>query len=126
MKFLTRKMVKPADLNSNNTLFGGQILRWVDEEAAIFAACQLGTKRIVTKYISEVDFVAPSRQGEVIEIGVEAVKFGKSSLTLCVMVRNKDTKQTVVKIDRIVFVTVDEDGKPTGHGKTGYDDAAEQ
>ena len=120
MKFRTRKMVKPADLNSNNTLFGGQILRWVDEEAAIFAACQLNTKRIVTKYISEVDFVAPSRQGEVIEIGMDVVKFGKSSLTLCVMVRNKDTKQTVVKIDRIVFVAVDECGKPTSHGKTEY------
>lgn len=34
MNFHTRKWVKPEDLNPNGTLFGGSLLRWIDEEAA--------------------------------------------------------------------------------------------
>ena len=37
MNFHTRKWVKPEDLNPNGTLFGGSLLRWIDEEAAIYA-----------------------------------------------------------------------------------------
>lgn len=118
MEFRTRKLVQPADLNAHNTLFGGQMLRWIDEEAAIFAYCQLETPHIVTKFISEVNFVAPARQGDIVEIGMEVVKFGETSITLRCEARNKNTKKTIVVIDRIVFVAVNEEGKSIPHGKT--------
>jgi acyl-CoA hydrolase len=35
MRFLTRKLVQPGDLNAGGTLFGGRCLTWIDEEAAI-------------------------------------------------------------------------------------------
>ena len=41
MKFRTRKLIKPEDLNARGTLFGGQMLKWIDEEASIFTNCQL-------------------------------------------------------------------------------------
>ncbi len=47
MRYHTRKMVKPEDLNSNNTLFGGRVLEWIDEEAALYAMIQLENKRVV-------------------------------------------------------------------------------
>ena len=50
MEFRTRKLIKPEDLNANNTLFGGKLLLWIDEEAAIFAMCKLDTKKLVTKF----------------------------------------------------------------------------
>ena len=31
--------------------------------------------------------------------------------------RNKNTKQSIIKIDEIVFVLLDENGKPKPHGK---------
>ena len=34
---LVRKWVKPEDLNQHGALFGGRLLQWVDEEAAIVA-----------------------------------------------------------------------------------------
>jgi len=37
MKFYSRKWIKPEDLNPNGSLFGGRLLSWIDEEAAIFA-----------------------------------------------------------------------------------------
>ena len=52
MKFLTRKLVTPADLNPRGTLHGGQLLKWIDEEGGIHAALELQTGLIVTKYIS--------------------------------------------------------------------------
>src|SRR5699024_2988381 len=58
MNFYTRKWVRPEDLNANGTLFGGSLLRWIDEEAAIYAIIQLGNHRVVTKLISEIDFRA--------------------------------------------------------------------
>ena len=56
MNFYTRKWVRPEDLNANGSLFGGSLLRWIDEEAAIYAIIQLGNHRVVTKLISEIDF----------------------------------------------------------------------
>lgn len=118
MNFYSRKLIKPEDLNPSGTLFGGSVLRWVDEEAAIFVYCQLGKGTVVTKYMSEIDFVSSARMGDVIEIGMEVVKFGTTSITIKCEVRNKFTKDTIIRIDEIVFVHVDEDGKPSPHGKT--------
>jgi acyl-CoA hydrolase len=44
------------------------------------------------------------------------VQFGNTSVTISCEVRNKDTKQTIIKIDKIVFVAVDENGRPKPHG----------
>jgi acyl-CoA hydrolase len=118
MNFYTRKMVKPEDLNSNNTLFGGSLLRWIDEESAIYAIIQLGTNRCVTKFMSEINFVSSARQGDIVEIGIKATSFGRTSLTLLCEVRNKITHKTILTIDKIVYVSVDEDGSPVPHGRT--------
>ncbi len=118
MQFRTRKMIAARDLNSNGSLFGGRVLDWIDEEAFIYASCQLESESIVTRTMSEINFIATGRQGDVIEIGMEAVDFGRTSVTLRCEVRNRRTKKTITAVDRIVFVLVDRDGRPTPHGKT--------
>lgn len=118
MNFHTRKWVKPEDLNPNQTLFGGSLLKWIDEEAAIYAIIQLDTQRCVTKYISEINFVSSAKQGDIIELGMEAIHFGNSSITLKCEVRNKLTRKTILAVDKIVFVALDELGQPMKHGKT--------
>jgi acyl-CoA hydrolase len=118
MNFHTRKWVKPGDLNPNQTLFGGSLLRWIDEEAVIYAIVQLENHHVVTKYISEINFIAAPRQGDIIELGIEATHFGKTSLTMRCEVRNKLTRQPVLAIDKLVFVNLDTQGNPAPHGKT--------
>ncbi|MCT4698757.1 MULTISPECIES: acyl-CoA thioesterase [Tenacibaculum] len=118
MKFNTRKWVKPEDLNPNGTLFGGRLLQWIDEELGIYAIIQLEIPRTVTKFMSEIDFVSSAKQGDIIEIGIEVVKFGSSSITLNCEVRNKLTHKTIIEIDKIVMVSLGEDGNPISHGKT--------
>jgi acyl-CoA hydrolase len=118
MNFHTRKWIKPEDLNPNETLFGGRLLEWIDEEAALYAIIQLENPRTVTKYMSEIDFRASAKKGDIIEIGLEVTKFGRASLTLKCEVRNKMTREVIISIERIVMVGLDEHGNAKPHGKT--------
>ncbi|SCY09359.1 acyl-CoA thioesterase [Flavobacterium caeni] len=117
MLFHTRKWVKPEDLNPNGTLFGGKLLAWIDEELALFSIIQLENTRIVTKHMSEINFRSSARQGDIIEIGIDAVKFGNTSITLKCEVRNIMTREVIITVDSITMVALGDDGKPKGHGK---------
>jgi len=118
MEFHTRKLIKPGDLNANNTLFGGALLRWIDEEAGIYAMSKLNTKQVVTKYISEIDFVSSAKQGDVIEIGLKFISIGTTSISFSCIVRNVFTMKTILSIEKIVFVKIDDNEKPVPHGIT--------
>jgi acyl-CoA hydrolase len=118
IRFRTRKWVRPEDLNANGTLFGGSLLKWIDEEATIYAIVQMGNRRVVTKIMSEINFVASAQEGDIIEMGLTATEFGRSSLTMRAEVRNMITRNSILTVDRIVFVNLDEDGRPAPHGYT--------
>ena len=119
MRFLSRRLVMPNDLNYANSLFGGRALEWIDEEAAIYAICQLETNCLVTKHIGEINFESPAMQGDVVEFGLVTKRVGKSSITITCLVRNKATKKTICLADDIVFVKVDPETRlPIPHGKT--------
>ncbi|AXG74710.1 acyl-CoA thioesterase [Flavobacterium arcticum] len=118
MRFHTRKWVKPEDLNPNGTLFGGKLLAWIDEEAALYSIVQLENQRVVTKHMSEINFMSSAKQGDIVEIGMEVVRFGKTSIVLKSEVRNKMTRETIIKVDTITMVNLDSSGKSLPHGKT--------
>jgi acyl-CoA hydrolase len=118
LNFHTRKWVKPEDLNPNHTLFGGRLLQWIDEEAVIYAIVQLENQHVVTKYISEINFISAPKQGDIIELGIVATHFGRTSLTLRCEVRNKLNHQPILTIEKLVFVNLGLDGVPEPHGKT--------
>jgi acyl-CoA hydrolase len=118
IRFRTRKWVRPEDLNANGTLFGGSLLKWIDEEATIYAIVQMGNRRVVTKIMSEINFVASAQEGDIIEMGLTATDFGRSSLTMRAEVRNMITRNSILTVDRIVFVNLGDDGRPAPHGFT--------
>ncbi len=118
MRFHTRKWVKPEDLNANGTLFGGKLLAWIDEEAALYSIMQLENPKVVTKFMSEINFMSAAKQGDIVEIGIDVIKFGTSSLVLKCEVRNMMTREKIITIDNITMVNLDEDGKSKPHGKT--------
>lgn len=117
--YRSRRMVKGEDLNGAGNLFGGKALAWIDEEAAIYAYCQLrDSKNIVTKAMSSVNFKAPAKLGDIIEIGCSVVSFGTTSITVRCSMRNKTTQQEILNIERITFVNLDDNGKPIPHNHT--------
>jgi acyl-CoA thioesterase YciA len=116
INFRSRKWVKPEDLNPNGSLFGGSLLKWIDEEAAIYAILQLGNGRVVTKLISEINFVSSAKEGELIEMGLRATHFGRTSITMRAEVRNMISRKSILTIEKIVFVNLGKDGRPQPHG----------
>ena len=79
---------------------------------------KLDSKEIVTKFISEINFVNSAKQGDVIEIGLAFTSIGRTSITFSCMVRNVFTKKTIISIEKLVFVKIDNNGKPMPHSKT--------
>ena len=116
MKYYTRRFIRPNDLNMSHRLFGGQLLSWIDEESAIYAACQMKHERVVTKYMSEIDFKYSAGTGDILEFGLEVVTAGNTSLTSRCEVRHKISQVVIITVERIVFVAVDSEGRPTPHG----------
>ena len=51
-------LVQPAHLNGGNRLFGGTLLNWIDEVAAIVAMRHAGVKTVTTAAIDQLEFKA--------------------------------------------------------------------
>ena len=73
---------------------------------------QLDNRKIVTKYISEIDFISAPKQGDIVEIGIIATKFGRTSLTLKCEVRDKINRTRILTIENIIFVNLNENEDP--------------
>src|SRR6476620_1887448 len=112
MNFHTRKWVKPEDLNPNRSLFGGRLLQWIDEEAVIYAIVQLENTRIVTKIISAINFIKAPNECDIIEIGIVATHFGRTSLNMRCEVRNMLALEAILRIEKLVSVNLDANGEP--------------
>lgn len=115
-----RKLVMYADLNAAGTIFGGQLVSWMDEAAAIYAGEKMQTRRIVTKKIAELVFNEPANLGDLLEIWCKVTKEGNTSLTASTVVirRSKGTDDGLspqvgqVCASEFVFVAIDERGHP--------------
>lgn len=112
-----RKLVKPEDLNAANSLFGGTLMSWIDEACALYAMCQMQSRRVVTLKISEVLFKTPAQQGDILEFVCKPIKYGRTSFTIACSVVTKvvepgDDSRHIATCET-VFVAVDAQGKPT-------------
>lgn len=125
-RHVVRKWVKPEDLNQHGALFGGRLLEWVDEEAAIVAVTQLGTIDVVTRHMSAIDFSARADRGDLLELEYRVEAFGRTSVTLSCRVENAVTGQEVLTLESIVFVAVDAEGRAVAHGRTSATEGTER
>ncbi|AXH10638.1 acyl-CoA thioesterase [Malaciobacter halophilus] len=116
MEYGTQRLVMYPHLNAAGILFGGQALAWIDEEVIIFAANKLGTTRLALVKMSEVKFKNPANIGDILIIGTELVKIGRTSITVKCELRNKTTDKVIVKVDEVVMVALDYNKQPTPHG----------
>lgn len=121
VKTLTyRKLAHPQDMNGANTLFGGRLMEWADEAAALYVMCQVKSKKIVTLKVSELLFKEPVKSGEFLEFFASTIKTGTTSLTVKLEVVSKDLENALATKEvlscEMVFVSVDDQGKPKAHG----------
>lgn len=116
MKYYSRHLILPVHLNSSHTLCCGQLLSWINEQATIFASCQMNSQCHVAKLIAEINFMTPALVGDILEFGFESVSLGQSSVTIRCKVRNKVTQAPIASVDKMVFVNINANGVPVPHG----------
>lgn len=115
MELVTQHLVMAASLNAHGNLFGGIMLAWLDEAAAIFGMRKIGYTNIVTVNMDDVDFKTPGRNGDMIQIYACIEKQGRSSFTVrtTAMSLQRDTLEEREVIScRITFVCLNQEGKP--------------
>ena len=115
MELISTHYVMAKQVGYHGNLFGGTMLAWIDEAGAAFA-CQIAdTGRMVTKYMSEVNFERAVRPGQLIKLYGRCLKIGKTSVTIEIEARRHSiyngTQKPVCKCN-IVFVRIDGDGEP--------------
>jgi acyl-CoA thioesterase YciA len=106
----------PKDTNAHGTIFGGVILSYIDQAAAVEAK-RHGATFVVTVAMREVVFHEPVYVGDLVSFYTELVKIGKTSITIGVEVFSQrgDTPAHSVLVTRaeVTFVNLDENRRPT-------------
>lgn len=67
------RVVFPSLLNGNNTLFGGEIMKWMDELTYVCAR-RFVRNKLFTAYTEPIHFVKPVMQNDLIELTAKVEK----------------------------------------------------
>lgn len=84
----------PADMNTQNVLFGGRLLEWVDHDSSL--ACHKILKpetQLVTAGMDRVGWINPVAVGDRLKFTYTLAHIGKSAVTVYVTVENQQQKQ---------------------------------
>ncbi len=106
--------VLPEDLNQYGSLFGGQLLAWIDRVASICATrhCRMNA---VTVALDGMSFEVAVKQGDILILTAELRSVGRSSMKLQVTAMREDPltgEARRVCAPILTFVALDRDGRP--------------
>ena len=113
MELITTKVCMTKDLGVHGNLFGGIMLAWLDEAGAAFACEKAQSTHMVTRYINSVEFSRPVREGRIVKIYGEVMKYGKSSIKIKLSAKSYNPHSGKLKdvcATEMVFVRIDDDG----------------
>lgn len=100
----------PKDTNAHGTIFGGVILSYIDQAAAVEAK-RHGAGFIVTVAMREVVFHQPVYVGDLVSFYTRLVRIGRTSITISVEVISQPSDgsaQRKVTQAEVTFVNLDE------------------
>lgn len=107
-------LVLPPDTNHHQSIFGGRVLAYIDEIAAI-TSMKHARSEVVTASFDSVDFISPAYAGDILELEAMVTSTGRSSMEVYVRVMSRNIKTGVEKLTTESFVTmvaVNKEGKP--------------
>jgi acyl-CoA hydrolase len=107
--------VFPQDTNPQGTLFGGQLVAWMDK-AAGYAALRRARTPVVTATIENISFDVPIKQGQLVELQARVVSVGRTSMRVRVEVFVEDPfdgSRGLVTVGHFVMVALGPDRRPT-------------
>lgn len=106
-------LVRPEHLNHHGYLFGGQLLKWVDEAAWLAASRDFAGCTLVTRAMDEVDFSAQVANGSILRIHSLPHRQGRTSVTYVVHVFADPldaAPERPVFATKVTFVRLGDDG----------------
>jgi acyl-CoA hydrolase len=108
------QLVLPEHTNALGTIFGGQIMAWIDTAAAVcsFRHCR---QMCVTVSMDALQFISPVKLGQIVILQANVNFTGKTSLEIGVKVTAEDPltgDKTHTSSAYLTFVAVDSSGKP--------------
>jgi len=110
-----RVVLMPKDTNAHGTIFGGVILSYIDQAAAVEAK-RHGASFIVTVAMREVVFHEPVYVGDLVSFYTGLVRLGRTSITVSVEVFAQRGEGTggMIKVTQaeVTFVNLDENRQP--------------
>jgi acyl-CoA hydrolase len=108
--------VRPEHLSHHGYLFGGQLLKWVDEYAWLSAARMFPGYILVTRAMENIQFKKRVCNGAILRFTVQLCRQGNTSVTYTVEVYASDQSsrnEELVFSTHVTFVAIDEQGKKT-------------
>lgn len=107
--------VMPQDSNAHGTMFGGKLMSYIDDIAAISATRHARTG-VVTASTDSVDFLHPIKVGDSVCLESFVSWTHRSSMEIFVKVITEDlmtSKRQIATTSFLTFVALGEDGRPT-------------
>ncbi|WP_307068236.1 acyl-CoA thioesterase [Alkalibacillus filiformis] len=114
-KMKQTKLVLPPDTNHLDTIFGGKVLAFIDEIAAL-TAMKHSNAAVVTASIDSVDFLSSAKVGDALTLEAFVTRTGRTSMEVYVKVYADDLLRRHKELTTESFLTmvaVDQNGKPT-------------
>lgn len=105
-------IVRPSHINHYGRLFGGQLLKWIDELAGIVAT-RHANANITTAAIDNLQFKAPAYKGNLVVLQGMVTYVGRSSMEIRVdtYVEDLDGARKMINRAYIDMVAIDDNGK---------------
>ncbi len=109
---INHKLVLPGHLNHYGFLFGGYLLQWADEFAWIATTLDYPDCNFVTIGMDKVRFLKSVTEGTILEVVVEKMKEGSTTVRYQVKVYRLHTEDDsdLIFTSEITFIRIDEEG----------------
>lgn len=107
-------IVMPSQANALGTVFGGQIMAWVDVCAAV-SAQRFARTNVVTAGMDQLTFLGPIKQGDVVVVQGQVNWAGRTSMEVGVRVEREDPltgERSHTSSAYLTFVALDAAGRP--------------
>jgi acyl-CoA hydrolase len=107
-------LVRQEHLNHHGSLFGGQLLSWVDECAWMAASRDFPLCSFVTRAMDRIEFKHQVKNGSILRFNAERVRQGQTSVTYLVEVyadTGTGLDEVLAFSTSVTFVSIDDKGQ---------------
>lgn len=107
------QILRRADMNGADRLFGGHLMTWMDEIAAV-SARRYAEGPVTTACIENMRFLRPAHLNETLVVTGRVIYTGRTSMEVLVTAETEayDAQRTLIADARFILVALDEEEHP--------------